>query len=83
MSDQINSHTITNCYDDGEYRIQIWAYQNGAGPGLYLDWIDDEDEWSEQVPLPITPASARAIAAKLIEWAAVIEFASALKQAEV
>jgi hypothetical protein len=63
------TYKVTTCYEDAEYRVLVYDYTNGAGPDLYLDWADDDGDWSEQVPLPLTHEKAIEIAKHLMAWA--------------
>lgn len=65
----------TSCYDDGEPRIQVLDYPvTGLGSEMYVEWRDDAfhrpGEWvNTDVPFPLDPGKARAIAAALLAWA--------------
>lgn len=61
--------TTTVLFQDDEYRMIICEYQTFPRPDLFVEWIDPDGDWVEQVPLPIDADRAMAIAVALMKWA--------------
>lgn len=68
-NDFVKGLKTTVLWGDDEYRIQVCEYQEIAKPDLYIDYSDEEGDWSEQLPLPLTAEIARTIALGLMVWA--------------